>query len=166
MIDKKIKKAAYDRNRYLANKVEILAKQKIYNDVHKDALAARAKVRYVEKLDEITKYKKDWYQETKVRIGLKTKADYGTLHYCVTRAKSFKRMRDKWTPERLATMCRRLTRAMQLCGRLPTHKSCSVCGDTKKKIENHHPDYRKPTRYTPVCRKCHKIKFHPEGFNK
>ena len=40
-------------------------------------------------------------------------------------------------------------------GRIFKPSACSVCGDTKRRIEGHHPDYSKPLEVVWCCTPCH-----------
>lgn len=54
----------------------------------------------------------------------------------------------------------KVERAIEL-GLLPTkrEKVCMKCG-SKRTVERHHRDYRRPYEYIWLCRKCHKRDYH------
>ena len=40
-------------------------------------------------------------------------------------------------------------------GRTPKPSECSLCGESRLRIEAHHPDHSQPERFVWLCSRCH-----------
>jgi hypothetical protein len=127
------------------NKEKLIRYAKQYNQEHKAEKAAYNK-----------EYYKQYYKNNKKKVIAGVKLWKHSRGNCIGKIKEFWRNRNNWDEKTLKDKCRDVTRHMRYCGYLLEATTCHRCGE-KKPIENHHPNYRKPSLVVPVCKECHDI---------